>query len=229
MRLTVIIPAYNESRTLHKCVEAVYVRNPGLDLEVIIVDDGSTDSTADVAAGLNYNGLKYLKHPINRGKGAAIRTALAHATGDFVLIQDADLEYDPAQYTLLLEPLISGRAQAVYGSRILGSERKSTWLFYLGGRFVSLCANLLYGSAITDEPTCYKVMPLELLRSLDLQSTGFEFCPEVTGKLLKRGVKITEVPISYAPRSVSEGKKIKFRDGFTALWTLLKIKLTGRM
>jgi len=229
MKLSVIIPAYNESQTLRSCVEAVYARNPGLDLEILVVDDASTDSTPDVAAALDFPGLKYLRHDSNRGKGAAIRTALPHATGEFVLIQDADLEYDPAQYGLLLEPLESGRAQVVYGSRILAANPKSTWLFYLGGRTVSFWTNLLYGSSITDEPTCYKVMPLALLKSLDLRCTGFEFCPEVTGKLLRRGVKILEVPISYAPRSVLEGKKIRFRDGIVALWTLLKIKLTGNM
>ena len=228
MKLSVIIPAYNESRTLKTCVEAVYARNPGLELEVIAVDDGSTDSTPDIAAGLDLPGFKYIRHDRNRGKGAAIRTALAQVTGDFAIIQDADLEYDPAEYKLLLEPLASGRAKAVYGSRILHANPKSTWMFYLGGRLLSWWTNFLYGSSITDEPTCYKALDAALLKSLDLRSNGFEFCPEVTGKLLKRGVEILEVPISYAPRSVLEGKKIKFRDGITACWTLLKIRLTGR-
>ncbi|HOX22011.1 MAG TPA: glycosyltransferase family 2 protein [Elusimicrobiales bacterium] len=229
MKLTVIIPAYNESLTLARCVEAVYSRNPGLQLEVIIVDDASTDSTPEAAAALKFPGLKYLRHARNQGKGAAIRTALPHVNGDYVIIQDADLEYDPAEYSKLLQPLLAGRVGAVYGSRILGSKRKSTWLFYLGGRLLSWWTNVLYGSSITDEPTCYKLMGAQLLKSLDLRSCGFEFCPEVTGKLLKRGMEIAEVPISYAPRSVEEGKKIKFRDGAVALWTLLKIRLTGRM
>ena len=224
MKISVLVPAYNEARTIARMLEAVYSRNPGRDLEVIIVDDGSTDGTYEAAMAAAKPGTRVFKHAKNSGKGAAIRTALAAATGDVVIIQDADLEYDPADYSLLLKPIEEGRAEVVYGSRIMKSDARSYHRYYWGGRFVSLWTNILYGSHLTDEPTCYKLFKLPFLRSLDLKCTGFEFCPEVTAKTLKRGVKILELPINYYPRGMEEGKKIRWTDGAIALWTLLKLR-----
>ncbi|HVE13895.1 MAG TPA: glycosyltransferase family 2 protein [Elusimicrobiota bacterium] len=225
MKVTVIIPAYNEAATVGPCIEAVYAKNPGRDLEVLVVDDGSTDGTADAARRAQRPGLRVLRHERNRGKGAAVRTALAEASGEVVLIQDADLEYDPAEYGRLLEPFASG-ARAVYGSRIRAANNpRSYFRYYWGGRLVSLWTNVLFGSSVTDEPTGYKVFETGLLRSLDLRRDGFEFCPEVTAKLLRKGVEIREVPISYHPRSMEQGKKIRWRDGLMALWTLLRLRI----
>lgn len=225
MKVSVLIPAYNEARTIARCLEAVYGRNEGRDLEVIIVDDGSSDGTFAAAKAAAKPGTKVLKHEKNAGKGTAIRTALAAATGDVVLIQDADLEYDPADYAALLKPIEEGRAEVVYGSRHLSpGNRRSYARYYWGGRLVSLWTNLLYGSAITDEPTCYKVFKTALIRSFNLECTGFEFCPEATAKTLRRGIPILEVPISYHPRRIEDGKKIRWYDGIEALWTLLKFR-----
>lgn len=227
MKVSVLIPAYNEAKTIAACLEAVYGRNPGRDLEVIVVDDGSTDGTYEAARAAARPGTVVIKHEKNSGKGMAIRTALAKATGEVVLIQDADLEYDPADYAKLLKPIEEGRAEVVYGSRHLAAGNERSYArYYYGGRLVSVCTNLLYGSSITDEPTCYKVFKTALLRSFDLQCTGFEFCPEVTAKTLLRGIPILEIPISYRPRRIEEGKKIRWYDGIEALWTLLRLRWT---
>lgn len=224
LKISVVIPAFNESATLGKCLEAVYGKNPGLDLEVIVIDDGSTDQTAEIARAAAYPGLRVVRHPRNRGKGAAVRTGIESATGDVILIQDADLEYDPADYERLLAPIKDGH-QVVYGSRmLLASNQRSYRRYYWGGRLLSWWTNLLFGSHITDEPTCYKVFKADLLRSLDLNSEGFEFCPEATAKVLRRNIPIVEVPIHYHPRSIEEGKKIRWYDGLKALWTLLKLR-----
>ena len=225
MKVSVLIPAYNEVRTVKACLEAVYTRNPGRDLELIVVDDGSTDGTYAAALAAIRPGSKVLKHEKNRGKGAAIRTALASAAGEAVLIQDADLEYDPADYAALLGPLEDGRADIVYGSRnLLPDNGRSYSRYYWGGRLLSWWTNVLYGSALSDEATCYKVFRTPLLRSFDLQCTGFEFCPEATAKALRRGIKIVEVPVSYAPRSIEDGKKIRWHDGVLHLWLLFKLR-----
>ena len=225
MKVSVLIPAFNESRTLARCLEAVYGRNAGRDLEVIVVDDGSTDGTYKAALAAVKPGSRVLRHEKNTGKGAAIRTALAQATGDIVLIQDADLEYDPADYASVLKPFEDGNAEVVYGSRNRKSENgRSYSSYYWGGRLLSWWTNFLYGSSITDEATCYKAFKTPLLKSLNLQCTGFEFCPEVTAKVLRRGIKIVEVPISYSPRSIEDGKKIRWYDGAIHIWTLLKLR-----
>ncbi|MBI4060893.1 MAG: glycosyltransferase family 2 protein [Elusimicrobia bacterium] len=224
MKISVLVPAYNEAATIGRMLDAVYGRNPGRDLEVIVVDDGSTDGTHGAAATAARPGTKILRHAKNLGKGAAIRTALAAATGDVAIIQDADLEYDPADYARLLKPIEEGKCEVVYGSRIMGPNARSYHRYYWGGRLVSLWTNILYGSHLTDEPTCYKAFKMPVLRSLRLECEGFEFCPEVTAKTLLRGIPILEVPISYNPRRMEEGKKIRWTDGVVALWTLLKLR-----
>ncbi|HIE37673.1 MAG TPA: glycosyltransferase family 2 protein [Anaerolineales bacterium] len=228
MKLSVLIPVYNEAATITHVVEQVMAVN--IDKEIIIVDDGSTDSTWQVVQELAARWpevVKPLRHERNRGKGAALQTAVAHVTGDVVITQDADLEYDPTEYPHLLEPFTSPEVQVVYGSRNLRRNPRSSWSFYWGGRLLSWLANLLYGSRITDEATGYKLFRSDLFRSLDIQSDGFEFCPEVTAKILRRGIHIHEVPISYQPRSREEGKKINWRDGLVAIWTLIRYRFFG--
>ncbi len=225
MKLSIIIPVHNEEATLAEIVSRV--RATGLVDEIIVVDDGSTDDSPTILARLqnsNQPPLHLLRHERNRGKGAAMRTGLAAVTGDLVLVQDADLEYDPADYPALLAPFADPAVEVVYGSRNLRRNPKSSAAFYWGGRLLSWIANWLYGSHITDEATGYKVIKTELLRDMGLETDGFEFCPEVTAKLLQRDVAIHEVPISYNPRSWEEGKKIQWYDGLIAVWTLVKYR-----
>jgi dolichol-phosphate mannosyltransferase len=233
VKLSAVIPVYNEATTIAQVVEQVLAVSldhtlGGIEKEIVIVNDGSTDETASVLNALAArwpHQLKIVHHEENQGKGAAIRTALEHVTGDLVITQDADLEYDPQDYPALLAPFKDPSVQVVYGSRNLRKNPRSTWSFYWGGRLLSWVANFLYGSHLTDEATGYKVFRTNLLRSLDLQSTRFEFCPEATGKILRRGIEIHEVPISYQPRSFAEGKKIDWHDGPDAIWTLLKYRV----
>lgn len=224
MKLSIIMPVYNERRTIEEILKRVQAVD--LEKELIVVDDGSVDGTRDTLRNYqNVDSIRVVFQDRNQGKGAAIRAGLAHVTGDVVVIQDADLEYDPADYPILLRPIQEGEAQVVYGSRLLNEEHPiSAWRFYLGGRLLTLLANLLYRAGITDEPTCYKMFRTEVLKGLDLRCTRFEFCPEVTAKVRKRGIRIHEVPISYNPRKVYEGKKIGWRDGLEAIWTLVKYR-----
>jgi dolichol-phosphate mannosyltransferase len=229
LKLSVIIPVYNEAATLADIITRV--RATGLAAEMVVVDDGSSDGSAAILTRLEQSGrpaLRLLRHERNRGKGAAMRTGLAAVTGDLTLVQDADLEYDPADYPALLAPFADPTVQVVYGSRNLRRNPKSSWAFYWGGRLLSWVANWLYGSRITDEATGYKVIKTDLLRGLGLETDGFEFCPEVTAKLLRRGVSIHEVPISYYPRSWDEGKKIQWYDGAIAIWVLIKYRFFYR-
>ncbi|MBN1221448.1 MAG: glycosyltransferase family 2 protein [Anaerolineae bacterium] len=226
MKLSIIIPVYNEETTLAEIIARV--RATGLAYEIIVVDDGSGDTSPAILSGLQNSGqppLRLFRHEQNRGKGAAMRTGLAAVTGDLVLVQDADLEYDPADYASLLAPFADPTVQVVYGSRNLRRNPKSTFTFYWGGRLLSWFANRLYGAHITDEATGYKVINTDLLRDIGLETDGFEFCPEVTAKLLQRNVVIHEVPISYNPRSWDEGKKIQWYDGAIAIWTLIKYRV----
>lgn len=224
-RLSVIVPVLNEERTLRRIMDrllAVPVVH-----EVIVVDDGSTDRTAAIAGEYAARAagpkVALLRHERNRGKGAAIRTGLAAVTGEVVTIQDGDLEYDPADFVPMLEHFARG-ARVVYGSRLLGGNAFSYKRFYYGGRALSLLSNLLYGLQITDEPTCYKMFETDLMRRMDLESDGFEFCPEVTAKAARLGAAIVEIPISYSPRSLAEGKKIRWWDGVIAIWTLIRYR-----
>jgi glycosyltransferase involved in cell wall biosynthesis len=231
--LSVVIPAYNEAATIEKILDKIAAVQVNVGMELIVVDDGSKDGTGDVVNGWirRHDDDPRLTAKLiakeNGGKGTAVRRGIAESTGDWVVIQDADLEYDPNDYAALLEPLVAGETNVVYGSRILGPDKPGSLKFYLGGRLVTLATNLLYWSSLTDEPTCYKVFRGDLIRGMDLQSTGFEFCPEVTAKLLKRGHRIAEVPIRYYPRSVKEGKKIRSWDGVLAIWELLKWRFRG--
>lgn len=229
VRLTVIIPALDEAATLAAVVGRVLAT--GLADELIVVDDGSRDDTPSILAGLvqaHPAQVRGLRHPAPRGKGAAIRTALAAATGDVVLIQDADLEYDPAEYPALLAPFADPRVSAVYGSRNLRLNPRSSFAFYWGGRLLSWVANRVYGSRLTDESTGFKVVRTEVMRALGLRCDGFAFCAELTGRLLRRGHEIREVPIGYRPRTVAEGKKIRWRDGLVAVLVMLRVRLASR-
>jgi glycosyltransferase involved in cell wall biosynthesis len=225
MKLSVIIPVYNEAATLEEIITRV--RATGLAAEIIVVDDSSSDNSPAILRRLQnstYPPLQILRHAQNQGKGAAIRTGLSAVTGDLVLVQDADLEYDPADYPVLLAPFADAKVKVVYGSRNLRPNGHSSFAFYWGGRLLSIITNLLYGSRITDEATGYKVFCADLLKEIGLESNGFEFCPEVTGKILRRKIPIHEVPISYYPRTWAEGKKIQWYDGPIAVWNLIKYR-----
>jgi dolichol-phosphate mannosyltransferase len=218
--LSVIIPAFNEAATIESLLQRV-IAAP-YDKQIIVVDDGSSDATLRVLQNCKQRfGIEVFAHGINRGKGAAIRTGVHEARGRFVVIQDADLEYDPQDYPKLIEPLLQGSAQVVYGSRYLRQpEETGRLMFRTGVRMLNLAVRILYGQHLTDEATCYKTFATGLVQSLDLQCERFEFCPEVTAKLCRMGIPILEVPISYRARSAAEGKKIRLRDGIEALRTL---------
>lgn len=225
LKLSVLVPVFNERGTIGELLERV-VQVP-LEKEIVVVDDGSTDGTRDILRGFEGRpGFKILYHAANGGKGRAIRTGLAEVSGDVVVIQDADLEYEPNDFVAMIKPIRSGQARAVFGSRRLRKEniQHAGPLYYAGGIFLSWATRVLYGIAITDEPTCYKMVETQLMRSLDLQCERFEFCPEVTAKLARRGVPIVEVPIIYRPRHKSEGKKIGWRDAVEATWTLIRYR-----
>jgi len=231
LRLSILIPAYQEERTIGEVlrrVASVDTEALGFEKEIIVCDDGSTDATvAEVeAARADDERIVLVRHDLNRGKGAAIRTALAAATGDYCLIQDADLEYEVTDYPPLLEAVNAG-ADVVYGSRFLAKPRPDGMRLpnYVANRILTTTANALYGVNITDEATCFKVFRTDLLRSLELECEGFEFCPEVTAKVGKRGVDIVEVPIAYTARDHDAGKKVRWTDGFEAMWVLVKHRL----
>jgi hypothetical protein len=224
MTLSVIIPVFNEIRTIEELLKRV--KAVAIDKEIIVVDDGSTDGTRDYLRTLEKEkDLQVLFQAKNMGKGAAIRTAIPHVRGDIVIIQDADLELDPEDYHRVIAPIVDGRARVVYGSRYIKPGNDIPFNRYkLGVLALTALANLLYGAGITDEATCYKAFRADLLKSLPLKCTRFEFCPEVTAKVRKRGHRIIEVPISFHYRKVEEGKKIGWRDGLEAILTLIKYR-----
>lgn len=228
--LSVVIPVYNEEATITTLLDRVAASGCRLPLELIIVNDGSTDASPGliahwIAAGrLRPGDTARSLSQANAGKGAAVRAGIAASTGDILIIQDADLEYHPSEYDDCLRPILDGQVQVCYGSRILRQQNKrhSSALFYLGGRLVSIWMNLLFGSSLTDEPTCYKTFDGPLIRALLFDGDGFEWEPEITAKLLRLGYRIAEVPITYTPRGTTEGKKIKAKDGLIALATALR-------
>lgn len=225
MKLSIIIPMFNEVKTFPLILTKI-LQIP-LKKEIILVDDGSTDGTREILKTYeSEENFKVIYHPKNMGKGAAIRTAIPLVSGDVTIIQDADLEYEPNDYLKLIEPIITDNTKVVYGSRFLSKQNRHSYRrFYFGGVLLSFLANLLYFQKLTDEPTCYKVFDSQLLKSLDLKCQGFEFCPEVTAKVAKKGILIKELPISYYPRSIKEGKKIRWKDGIIAIWTLIKYRV----
>ena len=225
MRLSVLIPVYNEEGTVACVVERVAALP--VDLEMLLVDDGSSDGTWETIQKLLGPKVRAYRHEKNRGKGAALRTVIPHARGDYVVVQDGDMEYDPADLVTMLQVAESTNAPVVYGNRVHGRFRRSYFRFYWGGRLLTLITNLLFHTGIHDEPVCYKMFRRELLQSLPLQCDGFEFCPEVTALVALAGHRIVEVSISYDPRSFAEGKKINWRDGVVAIWTLLRLRMTG--
>jgi glycosyltransferase involved in cell wall biosynthesis len=223
MKLSVIIPVYNEEHTIQEILRQV--RGVGLAHEIIIVDDGSTDQTrALLQAEAEHPGTIVILHDRNQGKGTAVRTGFDRATGDILLIQDADLEYDPRDYPALLRPIEEGRVAVVYGSRFLGPRKAMLFWHMLGNRFLTLLTNVLYNTILSDMETCYKVFRADVIKGMPLRSRRFEFEPEITAKVLKRGHRIFEVPVSYYGREYDEGKKITWREGPKAIWTLIKYR-----
>jgi glycosyltransferase involved in cell wall biosynthesis len=227
MKLSVVMPVYNERNTLREVVARVL--SVPLDIELICVDDGSQDGSREILAELRelYPQMRILLQPKNMGKGAALRRGIQEATGNFIVIQDADLEYDPAEYTLLLGPLIQGQADVVYGSRFMGAAPHRVLYFWhsVGNRILTLLSNALTNMNMSDMETCYKVFRREILQAIPLEENRFGFEPEITVKIAKRRLRVYEVGISYWGRTYEEGKKIGWKDGFRALWCLLKYTL----
>lgn len=227
MKLSVVIPVYNESATLREVVERVLA--VPLELEILCVDDGSRDGSREILAGLQsqYQQVRIFLQPRNLGKGAALRRGIQEATGDFVVIQDADLEYDPADYQILLDPLLQGKADVVYGSRFLGAAPHRVLYFWhsVGNRALTLLSNCLTNINLTDMETCYKVFRREVIQSIPIEENRFGFEPEITVKVAKRHLRIYEVGISYWGRTYEEGKKIGWKDGARAVWCLLKYSI----
>ena len=227
MLLSIIIPAFNEADFLPEVIRRV-VETP-YDKEIIIVDDGSTDGTREYLKGLASEGIKVIVHEKNMGKGAAMRTGIAVATGDVVIVQDADLEYDPKDYPVLLEPIIQGKADVVYGSRFLGGPHRVLFFWHsVGNSFITLISNMFTDLNLTDMETGYKAFRKKVFEAITIESNRFGFEPEITAKVAKKGFRIYEVPISYSGRSYQEGKKITWKDGVMALFTVLKYNLFRR-
>lgn len=225
MRLSVVIPVYNEAKTVAEIVRRV--RATGLAAEIILVDDGSTDGSRAILQSLESPPeIRVLFHKKNQGKGAALRTGFGLAQGEIILIQDADLEYDPCEYPALLEPIECGQADVVYGSRFLGAKRRVTMFWHMvANNLLTLTTNILFNSILSDMETGYKVFRADFIKGISLRANRFEFEPEITAKILKRKARLFEVPISFNPREYSEGKKIGLADAFSAMWALIKYRL----
>lgn len=222
--LSVLMPVLNEERTVREVIDRVMALP--VDLELVIVDDGSTDSTPEILNSLENPRVRCFRHETNKGKGMAMRTAMENARGEIMAMQDADLEYRPEELVDLMQPIIDGKVKVVYGSRCLKAENAMKFdRFRFGSWVLTKMSNVLYGARLTDEPTCYKLWHRETTEGMKLRCTGFEFCPELTAKLRKRGYDILELPISYKGRTIEEGKKINWKDGVIGIWTLLKYRV----
>jgi len=227
--LSVIVPVFNERNTVAEILRRIRAVDLPMQLEVVVVDDGSTDGTDKVLSVLQDSTVRVLTHRSNRGKGAAVRTGINTARGQLVLIQDADLEYDPDDWPRLLDPVMKGKAQVVYGSRFTGERRAMRPTQWLGNRLLTLTANVLYRSTLSDMETCYKLFDRKVLDSITIESDGFDFEPEITAKVLRRGYRIYEVPVSYTGRDASEGTKFEWRDGVRALTTLVRYRFVRQV
>ena len=223
-KLSVIVPVFNERNTVVEIMRRMRAVALPIEREIILVDDGSSDGTRQVLEQLGDSTVHIVRHAANRGKGAAIRTGLEQVTGDLVLIQDADLEYDPEDWPKLLAPIFRGKATVVYGSRFTGERRNMLFLHWMGNRILSLVTNVLYNTTLSDMETCYKLFDRRVFDGITIRSDRFDFEPEITAKVLRKGIRIYEVPISYTGREFEEGKKITWRDGFAALYALVKFR-----
>jgi glycosyltransferase involved in cell wall biosynthesis len=225
-KLSVVMPVYNELATIEQIVQAV--REVAIPKEIVIVDDGSTDGTRDVLQRLTgeCDEIRVVLQAVNGGKGSAIRTGINEAAGDIIIIQDADLEYDPADYHALIAPIVAGNADVVFGSRFLGTHRCFMFTHWLGNKALTMLANVLFNTILTDMETCYKVFRSDFIKQIPLRSSGFDIEPEITAKVMKRGARLYEVPISYAGRGYDEGKKIRWTDGLWAILALIRYRLT---
>ena len=223
MKLSVVIPVYNEIETINEILKRV--QSVPHDKEIIVVDDRSTDGTTELLSHISDDNITVLFHPVNRGKGAALRTGFERVTGDIVIIQDADLEYDPSEYGRLIEPILDGRADVVYGSRFTGGPQRVLFFWhYVGNKFLTLLSNMLTNVNLSDMETCYKVFRAHLLEKITIKSNRFGFEPEITAKFAKLKCRIYEVPISYSGRNYEEGKKITWTDGFAALVHIIRFR-----
>ncbi len=225
MKLTVIIPVYNEKETLHTIIAKV--QSVPIDKEIVLIDDCSKDGSREILKGYEQKNdprIKVFYHDVNQGKGAAIRTGIQKVSGTYTIIQDADLEYDPNDYVRLLETLEKNNLDVVYGSRFSGSCKDMSFSHYWGNKVLTLLTNLLFGAKLTDMETCYKLWKTPLIKSITIKTNRFNFEPEITAKILKKKIKIMEIPITYVARKFDEGKKISWKDGFSAIWALIKFR-----
>ena len=228
MKLSILMPVYNEAETVQNAVKRLLDVNFPCPVEVVVVNDASTDGTSQIIDALDDDRLIKLRHTVNQGKGAAVRTAAAAATGDYIQPFDADMEYQPEDIPKLLQPVLRGEATVVFGNRTFGSHSAYSFWYVMGNKGVTTVANILFNAYIADLETCFKLMPLELYRSLDISSNGFGMEAEITGKLLARQIRPFEVPITYRARSREEGKKITWKDGVQAVWLLTRIRMTSK-
>jgi dolichol-phosphate hexosyltransferase len=228
VKLSILMPVYNEAETVQNAIKRVLNVTFPCQIELIVVDDASTDGTSEIIDSLHDERMTKLRHPVNQGKGGAIRTAADAATGDYVLPFDADLEYLPEEIPSLLTPVLSGEAEVVYGNRTFGSHSAYSFWYVVGNKGITTVANVLFNAYIGDLETCYKLMPLDLYRSLEIRSVGFGMEAEITGKLLARRIRPFEVGISYRARSREAGKKITWKDGVQAVWILAKLRFRAR-
>ncbi len=227
MELSVIMPSYNDKGTIKEIIERVKKAEP-FDKEIIIVDDCSTDGTRDILKGINEEGIKVLFHEKNIGKGGAVRTGFSEAKGDIVIIQDSDLEYDPREISSLIQPIKDGVADVVYGSRLAGGKPQRVHMFWydIGNKFMTLLANILYNSTLTDVTTCYKAFKRDFIKNIKIKTNGFAIESELTAKIIKKNARLYEIPISYYARGYSEGKKIRFYHAFEIIWALFRFRFT---